>query len=192
VYNAGVKKSIITIAGLLGSGKSTTAKAVAKELGYQHFSTGDLVRAIGLRHGLNIGDTNIMAEHKKEIDQEVDDENRRMNEEGKELVIDSRLAFYFIPDSFKVFLRLAPEIAADRILNQIHTEGRIGQTASSREEVLADIERRYLSEQKRYRSLYNVDIYDMSKYDLIVDTDKNDLEAVKNMVISAYKAWQEN
>lgn len=187
-----MKKSIITIAGLLGSGKSTTAKAVAKELGFSHVSTGDLMRTIGKRHGLEIGDTNILAEQKKELDKEVDDENRRMSEEGKDLVIDSRLAFYFIPDSFKVFLRLKPEIAADRILNQINTEGRIGQTASSREEVLADIERRYLSEQKRYRDLYDVDIYDMSKYDLIIDTDTNDLETVKNMVIAGYKSWQEN
>ena len=40
------KKEIITINGSLGSGKSSTADLVAKELGFMRFSSGDFMRKI--------------------------------------------------------------------------------------------------------------------------------------------------
>jgi cytidylate kinase len=187
-----MKKSIITIAGTLGSGKSSTAKIVAKELGYTHFSTGDLLRRLGAERGLEIVDTNLAAEKMKELDAAVDDENRRIAREGADMVMDSRLAFHFIPDSFKVFLTLDTDTAAERILHQINTEGRIAQTASTKEEVVAEIKTRRASEVKRYINLYNVNIDDMANYDLVIDTKNNDLETVVRMVLDAYNAWKMN
>ena len=43
-----MKKEIITIAGSLGSGKSSTARAVASALRFRHFSSGDLFRQIAV------------------------------------------------------------------------------------------------------------------------------------------------
>ena len=47
-YNARMsgKSTIITITGLPGSGKSSTAKRVAEILAYKHFSSGDLFPAV--------------------------------------------------------------------------------------------------------------------------------------------------
>ena len=53
-----MKKDIITICGGLGSGKSSTARGVAKELGFEHFSSGDFFRQVGLELGLSINDLN--------------------------------------------------------------------------------------------------------------------------------------
>jgi hypothetical protein len=48
-----VKKHILTLAGAIGSGKSSTAKRVAAELGYRHFSSGDLFRTIAKELGVS-------------------------------------------------------------------------------------------------------------------------------------------
>ena len=40
------KKEIITIAGANGSGKSSTAKKLALQLKFKHFSSGDFMRQI--------------------------------------------------------------------------------------------------------------------------------------------------
>lgn len=46
---AGVKKLIIAIDGPAASGKSTTAKMVARKLGYLHIDSGAMYRAMGLK-----------------------------------------------------------------------------------------------------------------------------------------------
>ena len=43
-----VKKLIITIDGVVGAGKTSTAKGVAKRLGYRHIDTGAMYRAVTL------------------------------------------------------------------------------------------------------------------------------------------------
>ncbi|MGZ6005361.1 MAG: nucleoside monophosphate kinase, partial [Candidatus Saccharimonadales bacterium] len=49
-----MKRQIITIAGRPGSGKSTTAKMVASKLSFEHFSSGDLFRAIAKEWGIDV------------------------------------------------------------------------------------------------------------------------------------------
>lgn len=185
-----MKKEIITIAGEVGSGKSSTAKRVAAQLGYTHLSSGDLFRKIASERGLSVEALNLTAEEQADIDHEVDAWLRRLNDEGTALVIDSRLAWHWIPGSFKVYLALDHDTAAERIFKHIQTEGRVSQTASSIEEVRANIDTRVVSEQKRYRELYNVDVTDTSPFDLVIDTKINDLDEVVRSVLEGYRSWR--
>lgn len=185
-----MKSKIITFAGTLGSGKSSTAKRVAAELGYRHFSGGDLFRAMAAERGITIEEINERAELEQEIDHAVDERQRQMADES-DLVIDSRLAFHWMPNSFKVFLDLDPHAAAERIHAQIQREGRASQSGESVEEIYAETIRRKESEIRRYTTLYNIDIYDSSHYDTVIDTQHHDLQAVVEMVIAQYRAWLE-
>lgn len=178
---------IITIAGSQGSGKSSTAKLVAKELGYRHFSSGDLFRDIAKERGLSIEAINLTAEDQKEIDYMVDERLKGMAKDA-DLVIDSRLAFHWIPASFKVFLTLDPDTAAERIYRHITTEGRTSQTAQSVAEVRENINIRIASERKRYHDLYQLDPTEPKHFDLVIDTKQYDLPTVAKMVIEAYRA----
>lgn len=182
-----MKKKIITITGLPGSGKSSTAKRVAHELGYEHFSSGDLFRKIAKERGLSIEEINIAAETQKSIDHEVDEILKKMGMEDEKFVIDSRLAFHWMPDAFKVFLDLDTKTAAERTYRQIQEEGRESETTNSIEETHTAILGRLESEKKRYDDLYSVDYMDKSHYDLIVNTSENDLEGVVTTIIDAYK-----
>jgi len=185
-----MKKEIISITGTLGSGKSSTAKLVAKELGYQHFSAGDFFRNIGLKLGISVNEVNKRAETDPEIDVLTDAEVKKVGE-MKKVVIDSRMAYHFIPESFKVYLNLPPKIAKERILNNLreNTLRQRSEAAESPEEIYEKIMHRLESEKKRYLELYGVDRTDLSKFDLIIDTNKNNLKQVVQQVISEYRKW---
>ena len=45
---------------------------------------------------------------------------------------------------------------------------------------------------KRYRELYGVDHTDKHNYDLIIDTNKNNLKEVVDIIVSEYKNWIKN
>ncbi len=185
-----MKKQIITICGGLGSGKSSTAKKVAQILDFKHFSSGDFFRQVGLELGLSINEINIRAETDPKIDEMTDQKLRDMRNAEK-VVIDSRTAYHWIPESFKIYLDLPTEIAKERILNSIKKDKLRQQSeqSSSSEEVFKKMQERFQSEQKRYKNLYNIDNTDKSQFDLVIDTNKNNLEQVVAIIVEAYKKW---
>lgn len=184
------KKRIITIAGRPGSGKSTTSKAIAAQLGYQHFSSGDLFRSIGKERGVDVNQINLLAEQEKEIDHLVDQRLRDIGENEDKRVIDSRMAWHWMPQSFKVYLDLGIEIAAQRILKNMDPE-RIENEhiPDDPAEYGALLQERLDSEARRYRTLYDVDPYDHANYDLVVDTASNGPEAVVDTILKEYSLW---
>jgi len=184
-----MKKQIITIAGSPGSGKSSTARALATALGFEHYSSGDLFRQLAVQRGESVEATNISAEIQRDIDVKVDTLLQEMYRTADRLVIDSRMAWHWMPLSFKVFLLLDADTAAQRIFGHLQREGRISEDGSSVEEVRKSIDRRFDSEQKRYRALYGVNFTDPLNFDIVVDTKQNGLETVTGMVASAYTAW---
>ena len=125
-----MKRQIITIAGSLGSGKSSTARAVAAALGFRHLSSGDLFRQLAVERGESIEAMNISAEVQRDIDLKVDNLLQEMYRADEQLVIDSRMAWHWMPGSFKVFLVLDPDTAAARIFNDLQGKGRISEDAT--------------------------------------------------------------
>jgi CMP/dCMP kinase len=184
-----MKKLIITIAGTLGSGKSSTARAVASVLGFRHFSSGDLFRQLAVERGESIEAMNISAEVQRDIDLKVDHLLQEMYRTDERLVIDSRMAWHWMPLSFKVFLVLDPNTAAERIFNHLQSEGRLSEAAASIQEVRNSIERRSASEQKRYAALYDVNATDPLNFDVVINTKHNKLKTVTAIVNAAYHAW---
>src|SRR5512147_1904144 len=107
-----MKKHIVTLAGSPGSGKSSTAKAVAAALGFRHFSSGDIFRQLAAARGESIEAMNISAEAQRDIDLQVDHLLQEKYRTEEKLVIDSRMAWHWMPSSFKVFLLLDRGTAA--------------------------------------------------------------------------------
>ena len=186
-----MKKEIITIAGAPGSGKSSTADLVAGKLGFKRFSSGDFMRKISLKRGVSLNELSKIAEEDTEIDRIIDAEVKTVGENEK-IVVDSRLAFHFIPDSFKVFLDLPLEISKERIfdnlkINKLRQES---EGSLNREEIYRKIISRLESERKRYRELYNIDHTDKRNFDLVIDTNKNNLNQVAEIILREYKKWR--
>ncbi len=184
------KKKIITIAGRPGSGKSTTAKLVAKMLGYKHFSSGDLFRAIAREYDHDVLTANVAAEKDATIDHLVDQRLRNIGKQDSEKVIDSRTAWHWIPQSYKIYLDLDFETAAKRILASMDA-GRIKaehipEDPSEYANLLAT---RFASENRRYDMLYKIDPSDRSNYDIIIDTATNAPEVIASQIVDAYTQW---
>ncbi|MFA6077010.1 MAG: AAA family ATPase [Candidatus Paceibacterota bacterium] len=187
------KIKIITINGFPGSGKSSTADGVAKELGFKRFSSGDFMRQIALDRGISLNELSKKAESDTAVDKSIDEAVKKTGE-GEKIVIDSRLAFHWIPNSFKVYLDLPPEIAKERISNNLKTN-KFRQESEGKmdvEEVYKKIIERFESEKKRYQNLYQVDHADKNNFDLVVDTNKNNLKQVIDIIVREYKNWIEN
>lgn len=184
------KKEIITIAGGIGSGKSSTADMVAKELGYKRFSSGDFMRQVAVDMNISLNELSTKAENDPSIDTKIDAEVKKAGEMDK-VVIDSRLAFHWIPESFKVYLDLPPEISKSRILNNLKENPlrRQSEESLTEEEIYEKITHRLESEKKRFKEMYGVEHTDKRNFDLIIDTNENNLEQVVEKIISTYKDW---
>jgi len=187
------KKHIITLAGMPASGKSTTAKLIAHELGFKHYSTGDLFREIAASQQMNVLDANLNAERNADIDFQVDERQRKLGKTEDNFVIDARLGWHFIPESFKVYLSLDTKIGAQRILADMDEERRLReQVPENSDEYAALLNERLASESRRYRSLYNIDNHDEANFDLVIDTSTLPPDQIKDRVIEAYKQWLSN
>lgn len=175
----------ISLAGDLGSGKSTVSKILIRELGAEYYSTGAIVRSIAERRGMSVVELNVYMETHPEIDNEIDDGLVALGEIDKPLIIDSRMAWHFTKGTFKVYLSTDYETSAYRIMNA----NRQGEHAASLEETIKETKARRESEKKRYMQQYGVDIKDLTNYDLIVDTTIATPEEVASCIITAYRTW---
>lgn len=184
------KKHIITVAGRLGSGKSSTAKTLATTLGYEHFSSGDLFREVAAAHGEDVLSANKSAERNSAIDNLVDTRLREIGEQEDMKVIDSRTAWHWIPQSFKVYLYLDTAVAARRIIAAMkERENANEDIPTNPDEYVAMLNERISSENSRYMRLYGIDPSLPENYDLVIDTAEHDLKAVVEMIRSAYQKW---
>ncbi len=175
---------IIAITGDLGSGKSTVAKLLAQKLNYKHYSSGDMFRAIAKERGITIGELNKQMEGSRQLDNDIDKHVGTLGKKEDNFVIDSRLAWHFIPKSFKVFLTVEPLIGAERIKGH----GRTEEKATSSQEMLKETLERRASETKRYKEYYALDIRNFKQYDLVIDTSKIPADQVTQKVLDAIKS----
>jgi cytidylate kinase len=188
------KKPIITIAGSLGSGKSSTANRIAEILGYSRSSTGDFFRSLADQRGITLAEIGTLAETDPTIDVALDDLNRAIGEK-ENVVLDSRLGFHFIPESFKVYLQVDPSVAAERILRDAKSnpnrQKEIPGGFDSQESVIKAISERLASERKRYQELYHIaDNTAPENFDFVVDTAAMPLEDVAQKIVTEYNNWR--
>lgn len=184
------RKHIITISGKPGSGKSSTADRVAELLGYTRHSSGDMVRRVLAKEGMSLEEYNRRAVDEHDLDDKVDEELRSLRN-AKDVVVDSRLGFYWIPESFKVYLDLDLEVATARIFkDSMNNKKRSGAGEyGSLPDVARKVNERMHEEQNRFRALYGIDPYNPRHFDLVVDTSRNDPQAVAITVFDYYRQW---
>jgi cytidylate kinase len=185
------KKHIITLSGKPGSGKSSTADKVAEVLNYTRHSSGDMVRNILSKSKMTLEEYNRIANEDHNLDAKIDEELRALRDKN-DIVVDSRLGFYWIPESFKVYLDLDLDIATARIFrdtvsNSMRQSEGSGSTSLST--ITKQVRERMLTEQSRFKKLYGVDPYDLSHFDFVIDTSRQNPQSVAIAIFDAYKDW---
>jgi len=185
------KKHIITISGKPGSGKSSTADRVAEMLGYTRFSSGDMVRALLEERNMTLEEFNEQAKTETSLDHMIDERLRALRDK-EDIVVDSRLGFYWLPESFKVYLDIDMDTAAARIFSDMQTNKKRAKGAgmmSNLGEVSWHVKKRMEEERKRYRRLYGIDPYDKTRFDLVINTSRHSPQTVALTVFDEYKKW---
>ena len=95
----------ITIFWLAGTGTSTVAKLLAKKLNYDFQSTGNIMRSWADEAGYTIYEfEDKVIKTDLSFDIKLDERVKNFWNESDNFIFESRLAWYFIPDSFKVSL----------------------------------------------------------------------------------------
>lgn len=178
----------ISLAGDLGSGKSTVAKLLLERLGATYYSTGAIVREIAERRGMTVGELNVYMETHPEIDREIDDGLIALSDRREAMIIDSRMAWHFTRGTFKVYLSTDPTVSAKRIMEA----NRRGEHAASLEATVEETRARRASEKKRYYEKYGVDITDLTNYSAVIDTTYISPEEAAECILSALRRSDES
>lgn len=181
------KKHVISITGDLASGKTTVTKYLIEELGYSIYKNGERFRAMAKEMNMSVSEFGDYVEKHPEIDRELDDFARQYGLVNDNFIIDARLGWYTVPDSFKVYLKVDQDEGARRAFND--PDRKSTENFATVEEYKQDMIKRYNGENERYIKLYGVNRADMSNYDLVVDTTNMTREEVKNKILEEYNKW---
>ncbi|MHA1912068.1 MAG: (d)CMP kinase [Candidatus Kariarchaeaceae archaeon] len=155
---------VIVIAGPHGSGKSVVAKKLAKALDFSYGGAGRIFRELAAEHNLTVSEFSELAENDYSIDKLIDAKTKKLARKGN-VVLEGQLAAWMTKDlsDLKIFLSASLEVRVGRIakrekleLTKAYTETKI----------------REISEQNRFKTLYQIDVGDRSIYDLIINTEK--------------------
>lgn len=180
----------ITMAGKLGSGKSTIAHLMNERHGFEIYSTGKIQRELARNFGVSTLEMNKMMSQDTKYDHMIDDEVTRISvERAKDkLLFDSRMAWYFAKNTFKVFFTIDPQIAALRVMKDPRgAEETYADVDDAREKLIL----RSLVENERFKQIYGTDNLSYSNYDLIVDTSYDTPDNICKLIYGEYKKFCE-
>lgn len=169
----------ITIFGMAGTGKTSAGKALAEKLKYKFFSGGDFAREAASRLEVTINELDSLSETDSKYDLERDKIIEEFGKNNDNFVAESRLAWYFIPDSFKICFICDFNIRTKRIAMRESKEWAI---------VREETRQREKSIKERFDKYYNIsDIEDPSNFDFVVDTESNSLLQVIDIILRELK-----
>ena len=179
----------ITISGKAGSGKSTVANLLSKKLKLNHYSIGDLMRAMASEKDMTLLELNKLAEKNKSIDFELDNKLKELGKTKDNFVVDGRLTAFFIPNAeVRVFLKTDDKVRAKRIMN----DKRQQEKNKSLKEAINNIKKREESETKRYKKYYVVNYTNKKLYNFIIDTTKLSPQQVVEKIIKFVRRKQKS
>ena len=176
----------ITISGTPGSGKSTVAKLLAKELGYPYLNFGQIFRAAARRRGMTLEAFAAYVNTHPELDRTFDAQLVARAKKHRHLILEGRLAGWMtkrakIP-ALRIWITAREAVRVDRLMQR---------DGEPRNETLRKLRERARGEADRYRRTYRVDLADRSPYDMVIATDdmnSRQLAAVILKEIHARKA----
>ncbi len=184
------KKNIISLAGDLASGKGTISVILIQKLNYGVYRNGEYVRKLAKEMGMDITSFNEYLGNHPEIDMQIEKSASEYAKEHDNFIIDARLGWYAVPESFKVYLKVDIDEAAKRAFNDANRKN--VENFLTLEDHKKDLIKRFNLENERYWKLYRVHKEDISNYDLVVDTTNITPEQAADVIINEYMKWLKN
>lgn len=178
---------IITISGKPCTGKSTMAEIFAKKYTFERVYAGAVFKSVAREMGIDI--TELVGSDKAiEVDYKVDDSLRQIYEKefNKDILIESRTAWSFMPDAFNVFIDVSDEVMAQRLFNSDRSELERGKNV---EEAKSKVMTRYNSDVARYKKIYNIDCDNLNNYTVVIDNSNMTPEETADKIYELYQEF---
>ncbi len=163
----------ITISGPPGSGKSTLSKMLSAKLGLELVSMGDIFRKLATDRCMSLDEFGTLAKCNDEIDRKLDEEQKKVAKEKDNIILEGRLSGFLVEADLKVWLKAPLELRAERIAK------RENKSVSS---AIKETSEREECERVRYLNYYNIDIRELSVYDIVIDSTKLSPEEICEIV----------
>jgi CMP/dCMP kinase len=151
---------IVTVSGEIGAGKSTVAQALARALHLRYLSAGEVFREEAHRRGMSLVAFGRLAEQDPTIDKALDEMQIRAARDG-DILVDSRLSGWLIDGDLRIWLKAPLPVRAGRVASR---------DGVARDHALRDVREREEGERRRYRATYGIDLGDLTRYHVVVDT----------------------
>lgn len=177
----------ITLTGNLGSGKTTICN-ILRERGYEIVSTGKIFRDIAAEKNVSVIELNEMAKKDRSIDDLLDEKTTELGKTLDNVVFDSRLAWNFVAESFKVFLLVDMDEAARRVFQDSE---RNAESYASEVEAKAGLLNRAGLEKARFQDLYQINYYNAANYNLIIESTAAKPDEIADEIIKQFQMYQE-
>ena len=154
----------ITISGLPGSGTTTVAKLLSKELALDVISAGEMFRKLAEEKSLPLEHFSKLAEDDDDFDRWIDEKQGEEALKRENVIVEGRLSGFFVPHAdLRIWLKAPVEVRAGRVA---------GRENIAYEEALSTMKSREQSEYTRYEKYYGIHLDDLSVYDLIIDSSR--------------------
>lgn len=181
------KKHIITITGDHASGQGTLSNLLNEKLGYEIYRNGQYVRKLAKEKNMTIVEFQEYLNNHEELDRQIEKSASEYALSHDNLIIDAKLGWFVVPESFKVYLKVDIDIASKRVFNDINRKDT--EKFENIDEVKKQIKYRYNEENNRWFKTYGIRRDEMSNYDLVIDTTNMKPADVCDLVIKKYNEW---
>ena len=173
--------TIVSVSGLIGSGKTSVCRELSALTGWRVVSAGTILRRMAEERGLSLIELNEAAKHDDSIDKLIDNPLIALIDSPEPLIVDSRLAWHFIPRAYKVHLVVDTGIAADRVF----TAQRADESYASPQSAYRANAQRQAIENDRFEQYYSIDCDDWKNYNLILDSSTLGPPALAEIMLNA-------
>ena len=163
----------ITISGPPGSGKSTLSKILSVKLGLELVSMGDVFRKCAHDRCMSLDEFGQIAKCNEKIDREIDEMQKKIANEKDNILIEGRLSGFLVDADIKIGLKAPLEVRAERIAKREN---------KSLPKAMEETSEREECERERYLKYYDLDIKDLSVYDIVIDSSKWSAQEINEIV----------
>ncbi|MBU3662233.1 MAG: hypothetical protein FGM41_03425 [Bacteroidetes bacterium] len=171
----------IVLGGPAGSGKTSVGKLLAKKLGTEFYSMGNISREKAKILGMTLSEYQTFMDSNPAIERQDDNDFCKEIQNRDSFVLDYRMGFHFLEQTKCIYLDIDSNIAASRVKDRAGNGEHFRDKPIS--EIANDLIKRNNILKERYLKLYGADCNKPSNYDIYIITDNLSIEQVVGKIM---------